>query len=245
VTPTFASSLRLLRVPRALSPHHFLIVLACLAFTIPASLAFADDDKEDEQEIEQPDWYFEFNTGVSIIPNQTLRDGGTSMSRVESDTGFVVGGALGRRVLDLFRAELQISYREGDVDKMSVAGPAVVSDGDISLLAVMANAYYDFDFDIGVLPYVGAGIGWGEFQLDARRKTAGELDIDDSDSVFVYNFMVGATVPISQAASVALGYRYVATSDPDEIGAVINDVSQDIEAEFDAHEVTLGVRFYF
>ena len=157
----------------------------------------------------------------------------------------MVAGALGTRIFDFFRAELQVGYREADIDKVGLTSSPSSADGETSLITVMANGYVDFDFDIGIVPYAGFGIGWGQYKLDSRRKTAGELDIDDKDSVFVYNAMVGATIPLTQVFSASIGYRYIATSDPDEIGAIVNDTSQDIEAEFDAHEVSLGLRFHF
>ena len=72
-----------------------------------------------------------------------------------------------------------------------------------------------------------------------------ELELDDADSVFVYNAMIGVLVPITEVASASIGYRYIAAEGTDNIGGIINDVSQDIESEFDAHEISLGLRFHF
>ena len=235
--------------PRSLSSTRCLLIASCCVFSLPA-LGFAANDSDntgaaERNTIKQPAWYFEFSAGTSIVPNQTLQDGGTSMSRVESDPGFMVAGSLGTRIFDSFRAELQIGYREADVHKLGVSTSPMVSDGETSLLTVIANGYLDLDLDIGVIPYLGFGLGWGEYKLDSRTKTRGELEFDDADSVFVYNAMIGALVPITEVASASIGYRYIAAEGTDNIGGIINDVSQDIESEFDAHEISLGLRFHF
>ena len=93
--------------------------------------------------------------------------------------------------------------------------------------------------------YLGFGLGWGKYKLDSRTKTKGELELDDADSVFVYNAMIGVLIPITEVASASIGYRYIAAEGTDNIGGIINDVSQDIESEFDAHEISLGLRFHF
>lgn len=215
------------------------LLVACLALGLPASATAADSSDDGL------DSYFEFSAGASFVPYQTLRNGTSSMSRVESEPGFYIGGALGTRVFDTFRAEIAVSYREAAIDQMSLTGPASTADGEISLISALLNGYFDLDLGIGVIPYVGAGLGWGQFQLDGRTKTAGSLDIDDTDSVFVYNAMVGAVVPITRVASASLGYRYIGIEGTDNISAEIGQLHQNIRAEFDAHEVTIGLRFHF
>ncbi len=189
--------------------------------------------------------YVQFSAGAAFVPNQTLKDGATSQSRIESETGFVVGGAIGTRLFEGFRGEIALDYREADADKAALVSPPQKTDGETKLLSLMFNSYFDLDLGLPVAPYIGAGIGWGRFTVDLHRKTAGEFDVDDTDDVFVYNAMVGLIAPVSQAASFALGYRYVGAAGTESIGAVIGGVDQDIEAEFDAHEVTVGIRFNF
>ena len=217
-------------------------IAALLALALPAGVGAAQEWDTSAPPLPS---YFQFSAGAAFVPNQTLNDGATSQSRIESETGFVVGAAIGTRLFEGFRGEIAVDYREADTDKAALASPPQKTDGDIKLLSLMFNTYFDLDLGLPVAPYLGAGIGWGRFTVDMRRKTAGELDIDDTDDVFVYNAMVGLIAPVSQAASFALGYRYVGATGTDSIGAVIGGVSQDIEAEFDAHEVTLGMRFNF
>jgi len=233
-------------------PEFFILITLVIAMAVclPAGISTA---KEWDTSAPPLPSYFQLSAGAAFVPNQTLKDGSTSQSRIESETGFVVGGAIGTRLFEGFRGEIAVDYREADTREAANERPPPPDpddprpkpDGDLNLLSLMFNAYYDLDLGLPVSPYAGAGIGWGRLNVDMRRKTAGELDIDDTDDVFVYNAMVGLIAPVSQAASFALGYRYVGVAGADSIGATIGDVDQDIEAEFDAHELTLGLRFNF
>lgn len=221
------------------------LLLAFLA-TATASAQSADQKDQDSDR-----WYFEFQAGPTFALNQTIQDGTTGQGRIEPDrpdtTGaFNVGGALGREMFDFLRAELAVSYREIDASQAGIgAAPHNYADGDISLLAVMGNVYADLDLDIGVIPFAGIGIGFGEVQFDVRQKTANVLEIQDSDIVFVYNAMVGTRIPLTEAAELSAAYRYIATPEIQNLGVGIAGVAQEIEAEFDAHEIVLGLRFFF
>ncbi len=227
-----------------------LFVSAALLFCFSAAPAFADKDGDG------PNYknYFEFSAGVSFIPNQTVK-AGSLMGRIEPHTdakrrGFNIGGAFGRQITDLFRAEFAVSYRESGIDAVSLGGAGVNADGNIALLAVMLNGYVDLSpevigVDLGVIPYVGFGIGYGELQVDIRETATNAFDLDGLESVFVYNAMVGGRIPITDVVELSLGYRYIATTQTDEARVTILGITQNLEAEFDAHEVSAGMRFLF
>lgn len=196
------------------------------------------------------DLYVEYSVGASFVPNQNLKGADASgaglAGNVEPTTGFLVGGAIGKRFHEYFRAELQLSYRESEVNNMSLRGEPDDATGDISLLAVMANGYVDYDLGVGVVPYLGVGIGWGSVDVTVKNR-AGALTarVDGEDSVFVWSLMVGGSYPINEILDLSLGYRYIATTDPD-LNSNIKDLgARRLEGEFDAHEVILGLRFNF
>jgi opacity protein-like surface antigen len=244
VTPIRAlSSLSLLSLPTRVSVSLSAIALALgLLLWAPASLAAEDQEQKQDEGYQS---YFEFSTGASFVPFQNVRDGSVSQGRIEPDTGFFVGAALGTYLMDGVRVEFRLDYHEADIDQASLVGPASTADGKVSLISAMVNGYYDLDLGIGVIPYAGFGIGYGAFQLDVRRKTPGLFDIDDTDHVFVYNAMVGARIPISKVSEVAIGYRYLSAVGTDDMGSIIGGVQQNLRTEYDAHEVTLGLRFNF
>ncbi len=202
------------------------------------------------------DPYVEYNAGATFILNQTIRGDsatGTGLwGRSEQETaGYVLGGAIGTELLEHFRAELNLSFRSSKVEDIAVQSEPSNAKGDVSLFSVMANGYFDFDpkeflgVDFPVIPYIGAGIGWGLVRLDAQNQAGAlQLALDDTDSVWVYNAMVGGTVPISEVASASLGYRYVGTGEI-TFASRSAGAAQRMEYEFDAHEIVAGLRFSF
>jgi opacity protein-like surface antigen len=231
-------------------------VLLCL-FALNAALAFsataaddAPDKSGDEKQEERGKVYVEYAVGLSFPPNQTIKGADATGDGLWGDTkidpGYYVGAALGSNLLDFFRAEVRIDFRGSEVSRMSVQGEASSTDGDVRLFSVMANGYFDLDLDSKVTPWVGAGIGWGRVELDAQNKDgADQLDVSDTDSVFVYNFMAGATYEISKITDVSLGYRYVATEDITFQSSIGDSRTQKMDYEYDSHEIFLGLRFNF
>lgn len=212
------------------------IPLATVLLIVPAASA---DDHEDDG----PRNYFEFQSGVSHVPNQTL-DGNTGQGSVQPDeAGFIVGGAFGRHFTDMLRGELAITYRQGDLDQAGFTS-GTQADGKTSLLAVMLNVYADFPLG-PVTPWVGFGIGGGSYKIDVYQQTAGAFDVDDEDAVFVYNAMVGAAVPVTEVVTFNVGYRYIAIGGDQDTGALVGGTPSQLDSEFDAHEAMLGVRFAF
>jgi opacity protein-like surface antigen len=66
--------------------------------------------------------------------------------------------------------------------------------------------------------------------------------------------MAGGSYPINDVLDISLGYRYIATTDPKVNSKLTNPqpndppdekVARRLEAEFDAHEVVVGLRFNF
>ena len=225
------------------------IVLCVLCIALP-SLAADDDD-------DGPDLYVEYSGGLSITPNQRIIGNDSSGSdlsgRVESDAGFNVGIALGKRFFEHFRADIQLTYRENEVSNLSLRREPDNASGHIGLLAIMANGYVDWDLGIGVIPYFGAGMGWGSVDIEAKNRAAEQTRINGRDSVFAWSLMAGGSYPVNEVLDLSLGYRYIATTDP-KINSSITDPqptppaiksSRRLEAEYDAHEVVVGLRFNF
>lgn len=191
--------------------------------------------------------YLTYEAGFSAIPNQNLTGADASgaglWGRVNSDPGYTVGGAVGARLHDYLRAELNLSYRENDLDTMSVGpGPSTAS-GEISLFSALVNVIGDLDLGWRLVPYAGIGIGYGLFEIDAE--TSPFIQIDDDASVFAWNLLAGASYRYSKTTEFSLGYRYLATTDPEINSRIAFSGPRRLDSEFDAHEVVAGLRFHF
>ena len=209
--------------------------------------------------------YISYSGGLTYLPNQRLVGANPSPEflegRSESNIGFNVGGAVGMRLHEMIRAEIELGYHRNEVDQMPIKGQRPSAQGYTGLLTVMANAYVDYDLDIGVVPYVGVGIGWGRLELDMKNQSVftGPLQtsIEGRDHVFTWSLMIGGTYPLSELVDVSLGYKYIATTDADVNSTVRvlgfvdpNDpnnnvpgsaVSRRFETEYDAHEAVLSL----
>lgn len=197
--------------------------------------------------------YLEYSLGAAYIPNQNLTGSGLSGS-VRSDVGFAVGAAVGTTILDMgapsLRGEIAVDYRSANTNSLNVvSGFISESDGEIKLFSAMANAYMDFDLDVPATPFIGFGVGYGQFEIDAETRT-GEFKIAEKEAVFTWNVMAGVTLPYSNVVDFTASYRYVATTDSEvtvralPFGAT-TATSTRIDAQFDAHELRAGIRVKF
>jgi opacity protein-like surface antigen len=116
------------------------------------------------------------------------------------DTGAVVGLAAGYRFNRNFAADLDYAYRSNDIDTIKGTGGGTIADGgDLASVAIMANGYYYFDFAESWSPYIGLGVGFLQ-EIDSDVELVGFNDQKDlEDSVFAWQAMVGAEVPIDDS----------------------------------------------
>lgn len=173
---------------------------------------------------------------------------------VGSDTGWVVGGAVGYDLGDLARGvstELEISYRENSRDGLwsssTDGGWSGTIGFDHSSLAIMANAWYEFPVG-GVSPYVGGGLGWARTRLEGQYVgQAGDPTFKFEDEGFAWQLGAGVSYPIKPGMSIGLGYRYFRGPDVTALsvgelsGCCTNATRQDVESE--NNSLTLDLKF--
>lgn len=193
--------------------------------------------------------YIEGNVGASFVSDSDF-DGniaGTPFSgKSEFDNTWVVGGALGYRFTRNIRAEFNLSYRNADIDSATFDGVGTVEGaGDVSALTGMVNVYYDFATGSKFRPYIGAGLGFARIELDSDANAA--MVSNDSDTVFAWNLMAGIAYAVSDNAEITLGYRYLGSQDVslDVSVPALGGATGSMDAEFDTHEVLIGLRYTF
>ena len=167
-------------------------------------------------------------------------------------TGMAVSGEIGLRYDNGLRSGIEVTYSKADVDThtnvtlgggsidgldaAAVAGSPtplgvtvadVVADGrgDITSTGVFANAYYDFNRESPLQPYLGAGIGYQ--RTDVTYNPSGVGIIDDSESKLAYQVKAGAT------------YRF--TDQLEAYGEATYRMSDDIEVNNDLFPGTLNI----
>ncbi len=210
---------------------------------------------------------FRTGNGSPALPNGTAIAAGTPYgwdTQFEDGAGY--GVEAGFRIKKNLRTGLEISSTSADVDTHSgvtvgstnidgvdaavLTGSAtqlgatvgqVVADGrgEISNLAVYANAYYHFDLG-RVQPYVGGGIGFS--QVDVNYQPSGVRIIDDKKTKFAWQLKAGAEAMINDNWSVYGEYAYRMTEDVEYDNLLFPGT---LEVENRPAMLSVGVRYTF
>jgi opacity protein-like surface antigen len=191
--------------------------------------------------------YFSGNAGVSFLFDSDDEYPGVPGGTFETsyDPGFNIAGAVGYDYGNI-RAEGEIAYRSNDVDESSLPGIVSPASGSVSALSFMVNGYYDVHTpNFSLVPYIGGGIGVAYVNADfSVSGVPFSPFVDDSATVFAYQFMLGFGVEVSPTITLTGGYRYFATTEPsfdDSTGIPPTN----FESEYRNHEVNFGVRVAF
>jgi opacity protein-like surface antigen len=163
----------------------------------------------------------------------------------ELDTGFLVGGAIGTRLWDAVRAEIEVSYQRnkaGDVLYDNPGNYPYDGNGYSDAIYVLGNAWYDIPVSEDIVPYLGggAGIAFVKQDIDQPDDTFGPSGRDSG-----FAFQLGGGVGFSLTDNIVLdvGYRFRGILNVDIAGQQIGDDhnNQDIYS----HTVLATLRFEF
>ena len=181
--------------------------------------------------------YVSGNIGFAMLSDSDVTDPDPSNNfTMEYDTGWALGGALGYD-FNRFRVEGEISYQTNDIDKVGAMGVSLAASGDVSSLAFLINGYFDFVNDSAFTPYITAGLGYAQIDLnDFNVAGSGESDYSDDDSVFAYQVGLGVGYAVTEKVTIDVKYRYFATEDLE---------FDTTEVDVASHNFLFGVRFNF
>jgi len=186
-----------------------------------------------------PGFYVAGSGGGSVLTDVEVISNGVKFD-VDFDAGFTAGVAAGYRFAKNFRLEAEFSYRQHSVGNVDSLGtPSTNVSGDISAWGGMVNGYLDFG-EGKLSPFVGAGIGFANVNIDNAKATdtSGNLLIDDSDTVFAFQAMAGLSYELTEEWSITGEYRFFGT---DSISAA--GTPDDIE--YQTHNFQIGGRYDF
>lgn len=139
-------------------------------------------------------------------------------SKFDLKSGLALNGAIGYN-FGSARLEGAVGYQKHDFTDY---------DEDVSLLTLMANAYYDFDAGSGVMPYIMGGLGMAHVDLSWA---------DDGEDVFAWQIGAGLGIKVADSTTLDLGYRYLKPNSFDTHGLG--------DGELECHNVMLGLRYQF
>jgi opacity protein-like surface antigen len=210
-----------------------------LLMTSIFSAAHADDTER------WPRWYLGLSGGFTYMQDEDVSGG--SATKLSLDNGFGVGGSIGYLpsssipLINSLRFEGEVTYHQNQINKATRSnGSTFASSGNYDSTAYMLNTFYDLPTGTNWSPYIGAGIGAATVHLDTG---SGAGNTGGSDTQFAYQGLVGIgyspdSIPNTQWT---LGYRYLATTNPDFDTATGGDV----KTKYSTNSVEIGGKFRF
>lgn len=172
------------------------------------------------------DLYAQGNLGVSLAGDADVDanlDGMTGSGEVDLETGWLATAALGSEFRGV-RVEAEVVYSKNDVDEEGF------DDVSVEHLGLLANVIYDIPMEGRFRPYVGAGVGIGNTQV--------ELGDDDADDTgLAWQVRAGAVFGAEEGVQWDVGYRYLNLADFE-----YSVEGASLEAEAGVHALTVGVR---
>ena len=209
------------------------------------------------------DKYVSGNIGMSWMNDTELEDivGLLDYEGVDLELGFSSGitllGALGCDYGD-YRVEGELGYQANDVDTINWSVPELINgdgedfsgsidlDGDITVLSLLVNGYYDIDLGGGVELSPTVGVGVAQVSVDdvnfdmpsinGDGDGLDEIGLDISETTFAYQAGIGLGIPLGDNIMLDARYRYFATTDFTMLA---------VNANVESHNALLGLRVGF
>ena len=213
----------------------FAVALALLC----ASGAHAETPSDDGG---PSDWYVAL-TGFHIMPRDSDTSRASEFGRITGDAEYgsslAFSAAVGRRVMENVRLELEFGYSPVDIEGMTnlrVDGRLVDVPygltGDSDVWTVTVGAVHDFPTQGPLRPYVGAGVGIARHDTKTTFTFAGADPTTESgdDTVWTYHLRAGIGYELSDTVVLYGGYRYVGAQDVEIAGTRSTSASDALEA---------------
>lgn len=181
-------------------------------------------------------WYLGVEGGVNWMDETDLEISPVSIPGFEADfeSGWAVIATVGKRFEGNWRLELELGYRQNDVDCVNFLGGACIPAdfGDISQFTQMVNLVHDVPLSDDTSLSIGLGVGGNFVESSAPGL------VDNDDYVFAGQALVQLTHELTPSVEFVLSYRYMISNDPelDPAGPFA------VQFEPENHTVTVGFR---
>ncbi|MFI5013988.1 MAG: outer membrane protein [Hyphomicrobiales bacterium] len=212
-------------------------------------------------------WYIRGDLGYSRLQGPSASYNGTPFSHLSIADSPVLGGGIGYKINNWFRADVTTDYTFSGNVQGSYTIPNCCLFSDKTRLggwAALANGYVDIGTWSGITPYVGGGIGYAftqtskivnqEFLPNGSGSFAAVTDPTSGLPVFnaypvhttggfAWALAAGAAINVAPSVKLDFGYRYLSIADArmasDNLG-----VAPKLRS-LGAHQFRIGVRYMF
>lgn len=186
------------------------------------------------------DWYLGGSIGYNQTSDQTS-EGPSRVVDVEYEEGYALSTYVGFRKTENLRFEGEFAFRRNDGEALSfnnVARP--FAGAGTESYSLLANAIYDIPTDSAITPYVGVGAGIAFLENDF---VYGPATFQDKETAFVYQGMVGASMPVTDRIDLFVDGRYFAATGVDFTRNSPADSGVSLDSEYDNFTISVGYRF--
>lgn len=197
----------------------------------------------DMEPVAEPGWYVTLFGGASFLEDvhTNYDDPGPYEIDAITDTGFIVGGAIGTHISEDLRVELEVAYSENDVDEIEYDGTEYSGTGDFSILTFMGNLWYDLPLSTELKPYIGGGLGVAIVDASNIGYDCCE-EYDSSEVAFAFQAGAGLRWMMSENIALDVGYRLRGIDGPTFDNADGTGSNHDADFMF-SHNIIGGISF--
>lgn len=189
------------------------------------------------------DVYVSGNVGSAMPGDSATRF--TDEPNLEMDFGLdssaLFTGSVGL-ISGMYRSEIELSHQSHDFDSISASGMTIAPEdiglsGETSSLSALLNAYFDFEANKTVKPYLTAGAGIANVDFDGTVEIENDSEtFNSSDTAFAYKVGGGLGFDLTDNFTIDLGYRFYSAH---------SLKFETMRTELKTHNLTAGFRFRF
>ena len=227
----------------------FATLLSVALLSIPGASLFGQD-----MMMSGTGFYAAAGGGATLITDttDTPQDlDGTDVDKADWDLdfGFSAGGSAGYDFGD-FRTEAEFSFQSANFLHDDEIDDDTKADDSLTVMAFLANGFFDLDTGTPFVPYIGIGAGAVNLAVALNEsEEADEADFEGSGWGFAYQANVGVAYEIIDAVALTLGYKFFGTLETQVTDAGDDDDDEDndpyVKPTLMSHRLELGVRFRF
>ncbi len=158
-------------------------------------------------------------------------------------TGFGLNAAVGYDWGQYLRTEFEFGYKFQNAKSLYTGGLYFDdTSGKVRQFTMMSNIYVDVPVAANFEVFAGVGLGISvigahNYKIEGQNQKI----IKGGNAAFAYQFMAGVSYGLASNLDLVLEYRYTQTVQK----SVKNDTGFGIKADFNAHNMGVGVRFKF
>ena len=150
-------------------------------------------------------YYVGAGVGASGYPNQKINNNFGVNGKVDDSLGGVGSLSLGYQYGNGFRSEVQADFRSNEVESFASVG----TKGQRHQYGAFLNGFYDIPVALGgIVPYVGAGVGYEQVDYNAVHVPGYGVNLYGNRGSVAIQGIVGASYPIEAVPGLSMTAEY-------------------------------------